>query len=64
MFGDFVRFCAEVCASGDGTAPAGGGEKVACPVVAPGGWLSVMGGEFGRLGRGLPFFSHRTILCL
>ncbi len=37
---------------GDGEAPAGGGEEVACRIVAPGGWLSAMGGEVGCLGRG------------
>lgn len=35
----------------DGEAPAGGGEGRVWRVEAPGGWLSVMGGEFGRLGR-------------
>ena len=35
--------------SGDGEAPAGGGEWVASRVAAPGGWLSVMAGVFGRL---------------
>ena len=29
--------------SRDGEAPAGGGERIVCCVLAPGGWLSVMG---------------------
>jgi hypothetical protein len=37
---------------------------VACPVIAPGGWLLVMGGEFGRLGRCQQFLSHAAILHL
>jgi len=38
-------------ASSDGEVPAGGEDVIACRVVAPSGWLSVMGGEFGRFGR-------------
>ena len=46
--GECVHVCAAEYGSGDGEAPAGGGEDVACCVVAPGGWLSGMGREFGR----------------
>jgi hypothetical protein len=31
--------------------PSGGGESVASRVVDPAGWIFVMGGKFGRLGR-------------
>ena len=44
------------------TTLAGGGDVIACRVVAPGGWLSVMGKEFGRFGRSQPFFNHAQIL--
>jgi len=37
--------------SSEGEASAGDGESGACSLMAPVDWLSVMGGEFGRLGR-------------
>jgi hypothetical protein len=48
-----ARLCKENSGSSivDGEAPAGGGKGFDSRVVAPGGWLSVRDGEFGRLGR-------------
>jgi hypothetical protein len=64
-----VRMCAELGGSGAGEAPAGGRGIIVCRGVAPGGFLSGMGGEFS-LPRpsGVPpstrvFFSFCTRLC-
>ncbi|UCC54587.1 MAG: hypothetical protein JSV68_11590, partial [Anaerolineaceae bacterium] len=42
-------------------APAGGEERIVCSGLAPSGWLSVVGGEIGRLGRCQLFFSYSLI---
>ena len=44
--------------SGDGKAPAGGGESVVYCQLASGGWLLGMGGEFGRLGHRQQLFGQ------
>ena len=48
---DFVRLCEGVGGSGDGEGAAGVRGFIECPGMAPGGWLSVMGGVFRRLGH-------------